>query len=148
MATAVDSTATINTWTWVCHYSLWFDENVCAPSVRFCSGFYFAKLCTQREPAWYSVENVKLRIPVVLRISVCGCVCEWIGLSSQRLANRCMSHVRKSDEKYNLWLCRWSFFFLSLHSVAGALAAAAGWAAFHSIFAISGLHLLPARRQM
>lgn len=41
------------------------------------------------------------------------CVCKWIGLSSQRLANRCMSHVRKSGEKYNLWLYRWSLFSLS-----------------------------------
>lgn len=84
-STAAVSTATINTWTWVCHYSLCFMRTLCAP-------FWFLHIELQ-----LIVRNVC--------VSVCVCCCCYsieckipcvrIEFRALKVGECCMSHTQK-----------------------------------------------------
>lgn len=110
----------------MCHYSLWFDENVCAPSFLFGTVLVsnFAKLCTQRTPAWCSAENQKLGIPawyVCARVCVCVVVngLDWTVKGWRNAACHMYAKAVKNII-YDFAVGRLFFFFSSIHSVAAA----------------------------
>lgn len=107
-STALVSTATINTWTWVCHYSLCFMRAFVGCAVLV-SAYRSSAHRTQCVCSVYAVADILSNVKFHASV---------LNFEHSKLANAAC-HIRKSGEKYNEWLCCWPFF---MQSLAGASA--------------------------